>query len=434
MPAPSGGCPKNMVMGPCGGVRANGECELAAQPCAFPVPERWADPVPAVPLRSVPLILTDFTSEPYSAASHRSVAAVLAPVSDAVLVGDHQRHPDFPPALLASLLQDVGARPWVTLTCRDRNRVALEQELAALHHLDVDAVLCVTGDGRPRTRPGAAPVFDLDGPRLTALAAAAGIPAVVPGDADPMEAEFGIVAEWTAEVASQLGPDYAIPAACRGSAQPAALDWLLAGLDPAPGALLVDVGAGLGGPDAFAAAEAGIRPLLLEPEQAACWAAAGLFGLPVIQADATALPVADGRADAAWSPGVLCTLPGRDAQLAMLRELRRIVRPGGRIGLLVYVAARLPLDDPPEGNRFPAEDDLDALVRKAGLAVLGAANAHRMSAPPADWRNRIEAVDQEDRLLSFAPAAVTGARLLKGRAKGPFGRKDLDLRCCRLRH
>ena len=179
MAAPSGECPKNMVMGPCGGVRANGDCEIAARPCAFPVPERWADPVPAVPLRSVPLILTDFTSEPYSAASHKSVAAVLAPVSDAVLVGDHQRHPDFPPALLASLLQDVGVRPWVTLTCRDRNQAALEQELAALRHLDVDAVLCVTGDGRPRTRPGA-PVFDLDGPRLTALAAAAGIPAVVP--------------------------------------------------------------------------------------------------------------------------------------------------------------------------------------------------------------------------------------------------------------
>jgi methylenetetrahydrofolate reductase (NADPH) len=38
MPAPSGECPKNMVMGPCGGVRANGDCELAARPCAFPVP------------------------------------------------------------------------------------------------------------------------------------------------------------------------------------------------------------------------------------------------------------------------------------------------------------------------------------------------------------------------------------------------------------
>ena len=217
----------------------------------------------------------------------------------------------------------------------------------------------------------------------------------MPDDADPMDAEFGTVAEWTAEVASQLGPDYVIPAACRGSGQPAALDWLLAGLDPAPGALLVDVGAGLGGPDAFAAAEVGIRPLLLEPEQAACRAAAWLFGLPVVQADATALPLADGRADAAWSLGVLCTLPGRDAQLAMLRELGRIVRRGGRIGLLVYVAARLPLDDPPEGNHFPNEDDLDALVRRAGLAVVATANAHRMSAPPADWRNRFEAVERE---------------------------------------
>jgi SAM-dependent methyltransferase len=217
----------------------------------------------------------------------------------------------------------------------------------------------------------------------------------MPDDADPMDDEFGTVAEWTAEVAALLGPDYAIPAACRGSGQPTALDWLLAGLEPAPGALLVDVGAGLGGPDAFAAAEAGVRPLLLEPEQAACRAAARLFGLPVIRADATALPLPDGRADAAWSLGVLCTLPSRDAQLAMLRELRRVVRPEGRIGLLVYVAARLPLEDPPDGNHFPADNDLDALLGAAGLAMLATANAHRMSAPPADWRNRTEAVDRE---------------------------------------
>ena len=79
----------------------------------------------------------------------------------------------------------------------------------------------------------------------------------------------------------------------------------------------------------------------------------------------------------------------------MLRELRRVVRPGGRIGLLVYVAARLPLEDPPDGNHFPADNDLDALVGAAGLAMLATANAHRMSAPPADWRNRTEAVDRE---------------------------------------
>ncbi|HEY1819278.1 MAG TPA: methyltransferase domain-containing protein [Trebonia sp.] len=218
----------------------------------------------------------------------------------------------------------------------------------------------------------------------------------MPGElGDPMTAEFGTVAEWTAEVASRLGPDYCVPAACRGSGKPSALDWLLAGLHPAPGALLVDVGAGLGGPAAYAVTKAAIRPLLLEPEYAACGAAARLFGAPVVQADAAALPLADGHADVAWSLGVLCTLPSRDAQLGMLRELRRIVRPGGPIGLLVYVAARLPLDEPPEGNRFPASGDLDALVRGAGLEVLRVADARHMGAPPAEWRDRAGAVERE---------------------------------------
>ena len=54
---------------------------------------------------------------------------------------------------------------------------------------------------------------------------------------------------------------------------------------------------------------------------------------------------------------MLCTAPGYDAQLAMLRELHRIVRPGGRIGLLVYLAVTPKLDDPPEGNHFPASTD-----------------------------------------------------------------------------
>jgi SAM-dependent methyltransferase len=191
------------------------------------------------------------------------------------------------------------------------------------------------------------------------------------------------------------GPDYAIPTACRGSGKPAALDWLLAGLNLVPGARPVDVGAGLGGPAAYAAARKCVRPLLLEPEHAACREAASLFGGPVIQADAMALPLADGRADAAWSLGVLCTLPSRVAQLAALRELLRIVRPGGRIALLVYVAARPPLDEPPDGNRFPTHDDLNSLLRSAGLGLLRAADASRMGAPPAGWQGRAETVERE---------------------------------------
>lgn len=69
----------------------------------------------------------------------------------------------------------------MTLTCRDRNQVVLEQELAGLGAVGADGVLCVTGDGRaPGMRPGATQVFDLDGTRLAAMAARSGLAVAVP--------------------------------------------------------------------------------------------------------------------------------------------------------------------------------------------------------------------------------------------------------------
>ena len=78
----------------------------------------------------------------------------------------------------------------------------------------------------------------------------------------PMDAEFDTVAEWTAEVAESLGPQYRIPAAYRGSGRPSELDWLLAGLAPQPGDVMIDIGAGLGGPAAYPAERTGGQPVL----------------------------------------------------------------------------------------------------------------------------------------------------------------------------
>ena len=65
------------------------------------------------------------------------------------------------PACVA--LKDAGLTPILQLTCRDRNRIALQSELLGAAALGIDNILCLTGDHtRMGDHPGAKPVFDLD--------------------------------------------------------------------------------------------------------------------------------------------------------------------------------------------------------------------------------------------------------------------------------
>jgi 5,10-methylenetetrahydrofolate reductase len=196
-------CPKQMVFGPCGGVRDDGRCELADHPCTFldGVPIAWTSAGLSGTDRRVvaqgasgprssllaaaatrPVVLTDLTVEPFAPRSVRRITELLAGSCDALLVGEHSNRPDLPPTQMATAVRAAGGVPWITLTCRDRNRVVLESELAGLAAGgDADGVLTVTGDGRAQgVRPGVTQVFDLDGPRLASLAADAGLPVAVP--------------------------------------------------------------------------------------------------------------------------------------------------------------------------------------------------------------------------------------------------------------
>jgi 5,10-methylenetetrahydrofolate reductase len=150
-------------------------------PCLFTSLPPGPTPTEAAPLKTAPRVLIDFSVPPFDADAVAQVARILRPASDAVLVGDHQDRPDFPPTQMAALLSDSGISAWITLTCRDRNRVVLEQEIRGLQRIGVPAVLCVTGDGRAYdVRPDVMQVFDVDGTRLTSLAAQAGLVAAVP--------------------------------------------------------------------------------------------------------------------------------------------------------------------------------------------------------------------------------------------------------------
>jgi SAM-dependent methyltransferase len=204
------------------------------------------------------------------------------------------------------------------------------------------------------------------------------------------EAEFGTVAEWTAQVAADLGPEYHVPAACRGSGSPAGLDWLLDRMWQESGDTLLDCGAGVGGPAAYAAQARSVRPVLVEPEIGACRAARRLFDHPVMCGLGSALPIADASFDAAWSLGVLCTTPD---QLRLLAELRRTVRPGGHIGLLAFVAHRAIPGDLLPDNQFPTPDRLDTLIQRATLAVAARLSTADLPDIPPDWSERAEQVE-----------------------------------------
>ena len=96
-----------------------------------------------------PLVVSMLPAAPLDIASLDACADILRGAADAVLTGDAATsRVQFPPAYRARLARERGLRVWAGLNCRDRNRVALEGELAALAHAGAAAVHCVTGDHR----------------------------------------------------------------------------------------------------------------------------------------------------------------------------------------------------------------------------------------------------------------------------------------------
>jgi methylenetetrahydrofolate reductase (NADPH) len=69
----------------------------------------------------------------------------------------------------AKILKDEGIDPIIQMTCRDRNRIAIQSDLLGAWALGIENVLCLTGDHQKfGNHPEARPVFDLDSIQLVA--------------------------------------------------------------------------------------------------------------------------------------------------------------------------------------------------------------------------------------------------------------------------
>jgi len=205
------------------------------------------------------------------------------------------------------------------------------------------------------------------------------------------ENEFGVLAGWTAdELEGRDGPSI-LAGACRGSGSPAALAWLAESMRLEHGDRLLDIGAGLGGPTAWAIARYGVQAVGIEPMVDACRGARRLFDHPVLAAAADALPVATATFDAAWLLGVLDTVPDATAALT---EVRRALTSQGRVGILAYVATcAVAPDAGPVGNHFQTLPELEISLLASGLAVLDRVQAIDQFDAPLDWRLRQERLD-----------------------------------------
>jgi SAM-dependent methyltransferase len=220
---------------------------------------------------------------------------------------------------------------------------------------------------------------------------------------DGTAGEFDTVAAWTAEALTELPESCRIPGACRGSGNPSALAWLAEAMELTPSTRMLDAGGGIGGPAGWVAERYGVTPTVLEPMANATRWAGRLFDVSAVCGTAEQMPFATGSFDAVWALGVVSTV---DDKQRLAAEIRRVLGPAGRVGLLEYVALRSDVPAAPAGNDFCSADEIDELLASAGLLKVNATTGASLPPIPMSWQARA------DRVKAAVAAAHPGAAVL----------------------
>lgn len=221
-------CAKEMRNGPCGGVRADGHCEVKPEiRCVWVeatagakriAPDRRAPPTPLLPAvdrkkcgkstwidvvhgrkdpafqpEPGPKTTPEAVESPLEAACRAGkfvVTVEIAPPDSAdptVLLARAERFRGLVDAMnitdgaggnchmssvaASAILANAGFNPVYQVACRDRNRIAIQGDILGAAALGVKNILCLTGDDVSQgDHPQAKPVFDLDAVSLLHIA------------------------------------------------------------------------------------------------------------------------------------------------------------------------------------------------------------------------------------------------------------------------
>jgi MPBQ/MSBQ methyltransferase len=147
------------------------------------------------------------------------------------------------------------------------------------------------------------------------------------------------------------------------------------------GERVLDVGAGIGGPARTLAARLRARVTALDPTRRFCDLNEELCRrsrlddkIEVVCGDARRMPIGDGQFDIVWTQAVW---PNIDDKQAMLREMHRVLKDGGRLALFEVVSGPeggdlqypVPWANGPAESFLVAPENLRRLTESAGFAV-----------------------------------------------------------------